>query len=222
MKTSATATSAILALFGFAASCNFDAAFKRYCENNPQCGADAGIAVEAGKGGETGEVAPPIPPPKSCATNSDCPNPDESCNPYSHLCMKTCATSADCPPWLDTCLPIPSPAPVQGVCACTAQSCNSYDTTFTCQLWDGLCEPMCTTPQDCSGFQPPRFCDLESGLCLIAPLKACTRNSDCVYSVQPRCDPSTFWCTSCVSSSDCAGRPDNLTQCDSAGTCVSP
>jgi hypothetical protein len=41
MKTGGIPTKTMLALLGVA-SCNFDAAFKRYCDNNPRCQADAG------------------------------------------------------------------------------------------------------------------------------------------------------------------------------------
>jgi hypothetical protein len=82
---------------------------------------------------------------------------------------------------------------------------------FTCNPSGGLCERVCGNDQDCLGYQPPRTCDLPTGLCKPIP-QTCSVSTDCP-SMQPRCDPTSLVCTGCVSSADCAGRSDGLLQC---------
>lgn len=224
MKTSGMATKAMLALLGFASSCNFDSAFKRYCDNNPRCQADAGPTLEVGQGSEVkdAELPPSIPSPKNCASPNDCSAPDEFCHPLSQVCMKTCNAPTDCPPWLGGCSdPRGGPLRGQKVCSCTAQSCNNFATLFTCNPSDGLCERICGTDQDCSGFQPARTCDQQRGWCLPIP-QTCAGSADCLSAAQPRCDFVSLLCAGCASSADCAGRPDGLSQCTPAGNCVGP
>jgi hypothetical protein len=249
MKTGGTATKALLTLFGFATACDFDGAFNRYCENNPHCQADAGPTLEVGAevglevgaevglevgaevGAEVGQISevndaelkPLIPPPKNCTSPNDCSSPDEFCHPINHVCMKTCNSLTDCQPWpwLGSCSDTPG-GPTHGpkVCSCTFQSCNNYSNLLTCNPSGGLCERVCGTDQDCSGFQPPRICDLPTGLCQPIP-RTCSGNTDCPPA-QPRCDPASSLCTRCVSPADCAGRPDGSSQCSPAGICVGP
>ena len=232
MKTGRIATRAMLALFGLA-SCNFDAAFKRYCENNPRCQADAAptlevgldvgldVGLEAGQGSEVNdaESRPAIPPPKSCASPNDCSNADEFCHPQSQVCLRTCNGPSDCPTWLGSCLDI-SGGPTRGkkVCSCTALSCNSYG-RFVCDS-DGQCKPICSIDQDCSGFLQSRTCDPSTGLCKVIP-QTCSVSADCPL-MQPRCDATSLVCSGCLSSADCAGRPDSSLQCGPSGGCVGP
>ena len=243
MKTGGIASKAMLALFGLA-SCNFDAAFKRYCENNPRCQADAGptsdvgpdlgpdldvgpdaapdVAPDAVPGSEVNDVdsRPAISPPKTCASPNDCSGSNEVCNPISQVCVKTCNSPTDCPAWLGSCSGA-SGGPMRGqnVCSCTALSCNSYP-GFVCDS-DGSCKPICKIDQDCLGFPLPRACDPPTGLCKPIP-QACSLSSDCP-PMQPRCDPSSLLCAGCISSDDCAGRSDGGSlQCGPAGGCVGP
>jgi hypothetical protein len=60
----------LLALVGLAGSCNFDAAFDRYCAKNPRCQPDAGNAPAA-------DVPPPDAPPPD-ASPPDVSPPDVS------------------------------------------------------------------------------------------------------------------------------------------------
>jgi len=241
MKTGRMATKAMLALLGLA-SCNFDAAFKRYCDNNPHCQADAGSASDVGPdigpdaGLEVGpdagpdsavndaEFWPAIPSPKPCASSSDCSGPDEVCHPFSQVCVRTCNSLADCQPWpwLGSCSDPRGGGPSRGqkICSCTALSCNSYASGFVCDS-DGSCKPICKSDQDCLGFPLPRACDLPTGLCKLIP-QPCSVSTDCP-PMQPRCDPTSLVCTGCVSSADCAGRPDGVSlQCGPTGGCVGP
>ena len=162
-----------------------------------------------------------IPPPKNCASPNDCSFSDEFCHPTNQVCMKTCNGASDCPPWLGNC------SDNRGgsrsgpkVCSCTAQRCNDYATNFTCNPIDGLCERICGSDQDCSGFQPPRFCDQQYGFCVPVP-KSCSVSADCPPA-QPRCDTVMLLCAGCFSSADCAGRPDGASQCSPSGGCIGP
>jgi hypothetical protein len=240
----------LLALLGLAASCNFDAAFKRYCEKNSQCLADAGSGPETGSASDAADAvvavdavdavvavdavdaenSPRIPPPRTCGPSGECQNPKEVCHPFGQVCMMTCDTSADCPPWLDNCVAIrdSSGGPrTPKVCTCTsAQICNSYansyTTVFTCNPSDNLCERLCSSAQDyCAMFEPPRVCDQTSGRCQ-SSTSPCSSNTDCPSASQPRCDPVNQRCTGCISPADCAGRPDGFTQCGPTGSCVGP
>jgi hypothetical protein len=238
-------------LVGFAASCNFDEAFRRYCEGNPSCPrADASAGPEAGPEAEPEttpdtavvpdtsfgppEVGPgrdawgdgllPFPsPPKSCRQSRDC-EPNEVCHPFGGVCMRQCNTIDDCPPYLDTCAEITDRNGVSvgapKVCQCgSALNCMSYG-NFTCHPADNLCERLCEKPQDCQMFEPQRFCDPVIGLCQRTP-DTCAGNRDCPPTL-PRCDQASHRCTGCIDSSDCANRPDGLTQCSSSGACVPP
>lgn len=231
------AQGSVLVLLGLA-SCNFDAAFKRYCDNNPRCQADAGFAPEVGletgletgpeaglevaRGSEVNDVEPPwsIPLPKACTVPNDCSGTNEICHPISQVCVKTCNVPTDCPAWLGSCSDSRG-GPTRGpkVCSCTAASCNSYK-GYVCDS-DGSCKPICVSDQDCLGFPLQRTCDGTTGFC--KPIsQPCSVSADCPL-MQPRCDPTSLVCSSCLSSADCAGRSDGgLGQCGSAGGCVGP
>jgi len=243
MKSSGIAT--MLSLLGLA-SCNFDAAFKRYCENNPRCQGDAGPKLEAapasdvapasdpwptpdapptlevGQGSEVNDAdfRPPIPPPKNCSPPNVCSSTGEFCHPLSQICVKTCNFPSDCPRWLDSCSDSRGGPPRgQKFCACSATSCNGYS-GFVCDPMDGLCKPICATDQDCSGGQVSRICDVPSGVCQTIP-QTCSSNADCTSPAQPHCDPASLLCTRCVTSADCADRSDGgPLQCGPGGSCV--
>jgi hypothetical protein len=205
-------------------ACNFDEAFRRYCENNPQC--DGGT-TRPSDGSAAREVVsgPPIPPPRNCGPYNPCPYPGEVCHPFGLVCLQSCTSAADCPPWLDTCTEIRDPNGTvwtPKVCTCTrAQVCADYQDGFTCNSLDGLCERLCATTPDCYGFQGPRVCDQLYGLCLLSSA-ICRSNADCPTAIQPRCDPVILRCAGCATFYDCAGRPDGRTVCGSNGTCAAP
>ena len=225
--------SLLVALLGIVASCNFDAAFKRYCENNPQCVRDSSVGPEIGFQPETSsgpETSPPrdagdaatsmtLPLPRICGPSLPCAGPRDVCHPSGQVCMTTCNGPADCPPW-DTCAPLRAlgSGPGTSVCTCTsAQVCNSYASNLTCNPADNKCERLCASDQDCWMFQPPRVCDPVYSVCV-----SCSANTDCPSANQPHCDSVSFRCTGCVGPLDCSYRTDGLTQCSSNGSCVSP
>lgn len=207
-------------------SCDFDKAFKRYCENNPKCYQDAGGASEVGPDAAGADAFPLVPPPfprscGSCASN-------EVCRTASKACLQTCTTVADCPPWHDSCQPLPDPKggpDTPPVCICTsAQVCANFG-DYSCNGFENQCEKLCSaqpgSQQTCAGFQPARLCLDPPGWCEpTAP--ACLSNLDCTYPTAPRCDPLSLWCVACTSNYDCVGRPDGLTVCAANGSCVSP
>jgi hypothetical protein len=209
-------------LLGLLVACNFDAAFRRYCENNPQCDGGTAGPSDGLPGRDAADAGgPPIPPPRNCGPYNPCPFATEVCHPFGSVCMQTCTTAADCPPWLDTCTEIRDPygtVYTPKVCTCTlAQACNNYQDGFTCNPLDSLCERFCASTPECYSFQGPRVCDQVSGLCLLSSA-ICRSNLDCPTAIQPRCDPVILRCAGCVTFYDCAGR----TVCGPNGACISP
>jgi hypothetical protein len=210
------------------AACDFDAAFTRYCDNNPNCPtADAAGAADTAQPRDAADAPPllPIPPPRNCGPFNPCSNPNEFCHPFGLVCMTTCMTAADCPPWLDTCVEIRDPSGTvwsPKVCTCNSVSvCSDYQDGFTCNLVDSLCERLCRSTSDCYLFAPPRVCDQFQGTCLLSSAP-CHSNPDCPSPFLPRCDPYSLRCTGCVSFYDCVGRPDGNTQCSATGACTTP
>ncbi|HEX7499693.1 MAG TPA: hypothetical protein VF524_05230 [Polyangia bacterium] len=213
---------------------DFDAAHRRYCQDNPQCASDAGttsdaspdihIAPDTERDAQSDQPVD-ITPPQNCSLSIPCPGQNQTCHPFGYVCLQMCNSSADCPPWLDTCTEIRDPhgfVYTPKVCSCnTAQICDSYSSGFACNLLDNLCEKECASTSDCSGFQPPRLCDQLIGLC-VASIQMCYVNANCPSPTQPRCDPVSGRCVSCSSSDDCAGRGDGFVRCKDDGTCVAP
>jgi hypothetical protein len=217
---------------------DFEAAHRRYCENNPQCASDARAAPDATPDATPdAHLAPDaehdaqpdpqinIPPPRNCGPAMPCPGSNEVCHPFGNVCLRACNSSADCPPWLDKCTEIRDPygfVYTTKVCTCsTAQICDRYSSGFACNLLDSLCEKECASASDCSGFQPPRLCDQLIGLC-VASVQICYVNANCPSPTQPRCDPVSARCVRCSSSDDCAGRGDGFVRCSDDGTCIAP
>lgn len=66
-----------------AGSCDFGAAFQRYCTDNPQCNADGGTGDgNSGQGGLDGGNGPPILPIVNCGSSAPCPVPNQVCHPF--------------------------------------------------------------------------------------------------------------------------------------------
>jgi len=215
---------------------DFDAAHRRYCQNNPQCYSDASatpdtspdvhVAPDAERDAQSdlpGEIA--IAPHHNCSPSVPCPGQNEICHPFGYVCLQMCNSSADCPPWLNKCTAITDTygfVYTPKVCTCdNAQICDSYNAGFTCNPFDNLCERECASTSDCSGFQPSRLCDELIGVCLTS-IQTCYVNANCPSPTQPRCDPISGQCVSCSSSDDCAGRGDGLVNCSESGTCIAP
>ncbi len=204
------------------AACDFDDAYRKYCEGNPACAEPPGDAGGIPDAGASAPDAAGLAFPTSCARPTDCA-PSEVCHPRGRVCVPSCETAATCPTGLDTCAPQQGPhgETTPPVCGCsTAQSCAQAFAGSTCNPLDNLCEPLCQKDQDCAGFDPPRTCDEVSGLCLQGPT-SCTANTDCASATQPRCDQGMGRCTKCFSPDDCAQRTDGLLDCDpGTGACV--
>lgn len=220
--------SASLSLGLLAASCDFDAAYERYCAGNPAClAADGGDASApdggfGGDGGSAGDASMPWTPPKNCQHESDCREHRELCHPVGKVCVPRCRTSADCPDDSD-CAPLVDlmgEPTFEKVCQCTSASrCAMASPGTTCSPVDNLCEKMCAGSADCSSFWPPRICDASSGACLLAPAN-CSTSADCASPTAPKCDPYLRRCSRCFTSGDCSARTDGLNDCDSLGACV--
>jgi hypothetical protein len=243
---------AISAFLGMALSCNFDAAFNRYCEDNPRCMADSGTGPDVAQNfdvnrddastddastddastddastgdASTGDAMQSIPAPKNCGGRSNHCASNEVCNPYGQVCMQTCTTLADCPTWFD--------------------SCSELHDNKGALYPQKVCN--CTSSDSCSGYAGAFLCNKLDGLCerscaisqecsgfdpirtceimrgLCQPATpSCTSGAGCVSAAQPRCDLAMGRCVGCVMPSDCAGRPDGQTECSSGGACVSP
>ena len=202
------------ALIGLGLSCNFDAAFARYCSNNPYCRGDA--ASDRGQD----QMSPQCQPMSramlmwqwstqasagraSCESSSDCPGPAQIC--IKQMCMTTCSANGDCPPGNDFCVgsggPGSEPPPGLsgrygptrgGLCICrSSYSCAAMANGFLCNPGDGLCEPPCYQPADCATFVPPRTCDTDDHLCK----PWCRSNMSCsgVLPAALRCDQWPVW-----------------------------
>jgi len=213
---------------------DFDAAHRRYCQDNPQCASDAStpsdarpevhIAPDVARDAQS-DLPMDIPPTQNCSLSMPCQGQNEICHPFGYVCLQMCNSSADCPPWLHTCTEIRDTygfVYTPKVCVCsTAQICDSYSSGFACNLLDSLCEKECASTSDCSGFQPQRLCDQLTGLC-VASIQTCYVNANCPSPTQARCDPISARCVRCSSSDDCAGRDDGFIRCNDDGTCVVP
>lgn len=210
-------------LLGLLGACNFDAAFSRYCQNNPNCKPDAGKDLgpnpspdlgpdlsmdtfvppdsgrpDGGGGGRPDSGGGGLPPffMRSCASPADCNAPMETCHPTTQTCIPTCRSPADCPYWLDACIdprgPFGGPTSMPRICACSnSQVCRQLSPDFSCNAADNLCTPPCYSNADCPTLRTPR-----------------------------KCSPFSNVCVECVETTDCSGRTDGFTECDSRGLCV--
>jgi hypothetical protein len=206
------------------AACNFDAAFSRYCRDNPNCRQDAAPEDAALATGQ--DSAPDLSVDSGQAvvatsrwhTCKDGCRDTEACSP-SNVCVPVsdCKEVSDCPAGSGDCARVyPNDSSGPMFCTCTARSCKG-DTR--CHYLDRICEPDCGSDSECEAinFDPPRpHCDRTSGLCV-----QCLFDADCSSPLLPRCDPYVGVCAACQSSSDCSGRTDGLTEC-AAGVCVLP
>jgi hypothetical protein len=164
-----------------------------------------------------------IPPPINCNSAADCPESESFCHPWGHVCLKVCNSRTDCPSYLDQCAELQNPGvTTPKVCTCSDQViCSNFALGYACNVTDGLCERQCRGPEECSGFQPARYCERGLNLCL-AKTQTCYLASDCTSDGRPRCDPVSHVCIGCGSNDDCMGRPNGRTRCSSDGACVPP
>jgi hypothetical protein len=227
--------------------CRFDAALEARPEPGPEAGPEPGPEAgpepgpEAGPepGPEAGPEAPdaalpprdgrfekiPPPEPESCMTSADCSQPESFCHPIGHVCLKTCNSGADCPSYHDQCEVLEDPGtsgPMPKVCTCSGPvACSSYADNYTCNLLDGICEKECRGPEDCSNFQPSRFCVDKYNVCVVME-QNCYSNLDCLSPSRPHCDTVSRRCGRCGSNNDCSERTDGLLRCSPDGGCVAP
>jgi len=163
----------------------------------------------------------PSSPPRSCMSTGDCLS-GEMCHPTGRVCVSTCRSRGECPPWLD-CVDLLDPSGGSRntkVCACTGTPrCDTAapGSGYRCNPMDGLCEPSCSSSDDCANFQPARTCDLVWTVCV----PSCTTNADCSFAL-PRCDSESNRCIGCQNNVDCADRSDGLSVCTFTGACGNP
>jgi len=166
-----------------------------------------------------GPGGPPRGPVTPCASDSDCSRGgNDICHPIGKVCMVSCRSSTDClGVGLDLCGDLPVPGgPPRKVCMCGSTTfCQTkFGPNFRCNNTEKLCEPACTTSDDCGMFRPSRVCDSNNQVC-----QRCASNVDCP-STQPHCD-SVIGCVGCFADSDCTDV--SLSQCNvSTGACVAP
>ncbi len=206
-------------LFVLVAACNFDAAFDRYCKDNPNCRGDASGASldgaqDSGSGGGTGAVTP-----ASCKSQADC-GPDKGCYMPAGVCVPTskCQFSGDrspggCPPGSRCALLDPRNRAGDTFCACSPASCG----VDRCHVLDLICEPRCHRDSECQDFDPPRYCSEQSVSCV----PYCRSDQNCPREEGPFCNPEGK-CVECLSSADCENSSDGRTECTASGTCDFP
>lgn len=172
-------------------------------------GAAADGAIRDNDAGPTDGSSPDAADFRVCATDYDCLPGKEVCLPSPRICAPTCSTPSDCTTNRCTLADgLSSP-----VCGCTS---NSECGTTVCHSADRVCEPKCMNATDCSIYVPGRICNTSTGECIIPQ---CTvGQTDCPTN-QPACVGGL--CTACSSDSQCAGRPDGHSRCNS-GACVTP
>jgi hypothetical protein len=194
----------LLALLLLPAGCDFDGAFKRYCQGNPQCRSDArpetGLqAKDAATGAGTGpEIKDAAEGPetgleiKDAATGAET-GPDTAFLPPRILPPRNCTSSDQCQGPDNVCHPFGK------VCL---KSCSS---AADCPPWLDTCAEIrdpygtASTPKVCtcsmaascdkaaSGFA----CNFLDGLCE----KECQGPSECAYFQPPRvCDQMAGLC----------------------------
>jgi hypothetical protein len=210
----------LLALLATTAACNFDEAFQRYCENNPQCpkqDAAPDLASEPDS-----STTPDLPDKPDLPEKPDLPGepglpswPDTASMPPRDAAPgdklppsvpNSCGTSNDCAP-NEYCHPI------NHVCmiACSTRAdCPEYlDTCAEIQGERRLRVCICTNNRSCANFG--FVCHLTDNLCE----PDCSTTEDyCYYTFQPPrvCDPSGMCQLPCRGNWDC--RSPNQPRCD--------
>ena len=213
------ASGAMLTLLGFAVSCNFDAAFNRYCENNPQCRADSGTHTDAPQSGDGGDAedAPPQWQADS-GTPMDAPQSvDGYCenNPQCQADSGTVADAAqsgdgsdaeDAPP-----IPPPQNCSPSNPCA---------DPSEVCHPFGQVCMMTCNTSADCPPWLDTctEIHDPTNGAARTQKVCTCTRPHVCNgYANGFTCNFSDGLCERlCEGTQDCSGfQPPRV--CDHLG-----
>ena len=221
--------SLLLVLMVFVWSCDFDSAFRQYCDESGNCPDAASppdtrtvadVPSEPDLPPSPGDTAPPIRLPQPCGAGLHYCGPNELCHPLNQICMQKCIGDGDCPRelGLDRCdeVRVPGGPEHVKVCKCSSwQACDKVASGFICSNEDRLCEPRCGETADCENFALPRVCEPVSGECK----RPCKDKWDCYDPEFPRCDQDTRLCKPCIDVYDCYGRPDGKSQCVS-GTCV--
>jgi hypothetical protein len=220
----------VWALWFACVGCNFDAAFNRYCQGNPNCRPDAARGPEVrpvpSPDVTPPDLAPPVTPDVGPALGVDAPVDatfgrfDVGGGPPPIRPFRSCSSPADCNGPGETC------HPGTQVCIPTCRSPSD------CPPWLDKCIDVrgqpggpnpptricaCSNSQICGQYLPNSRCNDADNLCQ----PACYSSADCSGLNPPRmCNPFTQICVECITSTDCSSR-DGLPDCDSTGRCVS-
>jgi len=175
--------------------CNFDNAFKRYCDKNPKCAPDTGVQTPV----ETG-VQPPMdtnaqPPMDTSMSSVDVPKSEQ---PFD---------GGDSPRFGDGGPGPGGPLPPPKFCDGSPQGPGACDPGYTCSM-GGFCLKTCATSADCRAAQP------YNPQCVPLPFPpginvcACEGNSCASKDSAFECSRSDFICLrKCYADSDCQGGP---------------
>lgn len=223
-----------LLLFSLLAACNFDAAFSRYCQNNPNCKPDSGKDLVSSPSPDlrpdlapdlrpdlAPDLSPDLAPDLSPDLMPDTPvwpgRPDSG----GTRAYRNCTSPADCNAPMETC----HPTALMCVLTCRSPSdCSLGLDTCEVRGQPGDSSPSaricaCSNSLACGQMAPGFRCNKTDRLCQ----PPCYGAADCtMFSPARVCDPFSNTCVECVVSIDCSNRSDGRTECDSIGRCVRP
>jgi hypothetical protein len=211
------------------AACNFNAAFSRYCQNNPHCVPDAGRGPE---------VRPAPPPDLGPDLGRDVGldlrpdlGPDLIADAFvgpgradsgATRPPGSCTSPADCNVPMETCHP--SILICMPTCRSPADCPSGLDVCIEARGQPGDPNPpakicACSGSQVCGQLGPNFRCNRLDNLCQ----SACYSTADCSFLRPSRlCDTFTNACVECVTSDDCLKRSDGRTECFPPGRCMPP
>lgn len=211
-------------------SCNFDAAFSRYCRDNPQCVRDAGAGPESGP-----ETEPDVAPEAGPETAPEAgPESGPEVGPESGPeAGPDVAPAPDLPPETspdrDAGMTIPPPKTCQQSSDCgTDEVCHPFGlvcmrlcrSTSECPGWLDNCTEIrdprnggavltpkvcqCSSAQNCSNYTNGFTCNFQDNLCEAM----CGTSDDCARFQPPRvCDVVVGMCfrslPSCTTNREC-------------------
>lgn len=218
-----------LGLTALLGACNFDAAFSRYCQNNPHCNPDAGFGPEVKPapppdlGPSAGpDLAPDLAPDLGPDAPFGPPPGRQDAGGVPPLWVpRSCNSPGDCIVPIETC------HPSSRICIPTCQSSADCPSQFDCIEVPGapgdpnpparICA--CSGTLACSQFSPSFRCNRFDNLCE----PPCNSTVDCsMYWPARMCNPYYNNCVECVISADCNNRSDGRSECDFTGRCIRP
>lgn len=221
-----------LLLIPILAACNFNAAFSRYCQNNPRCVPDAGSGPEVRSppppdlGPDLGrdvapDLRPDLGPDLSPDLIADAPVGPGRVDSGWPRPLGICTSPADCNVPMETCHPSAQ------ICIATCRSSSDcppgLDTCIDVRLQPGDPSPparicACSNSLACGQMASNFRCNGLDKLCQ----PPCYGSADCSMFRLRVCNQFTNICVECVAATDCSNRSDGATECDSTGKCVRP